>query len=188
MPAPVKLSPPKKPPLKPGRPCLLTKPREAILLKAIEAAMPLKHAAMLAGISYDTLNRWRIKGESELARPEFRDFCKSLRRSEAVAMQRLVTVVREAGEKDWKAATWMLERRFPDEFAKPQHVEHSGPKGQPIQTFTTVEPEVLQRMKRQVGLQQLVGKLGGILLKHKEASDLEKQHGTVAKHSTRLRE
>jgi hypothetical protein len=188
MPAPVKLSPAKKHPLKPGRPCLLTKAREAVLLKAIEEAMPLKHAAMLAGVSYDTLNRWRIKGESEFAPVEFRDFCKALQRSEAVAMHRLVTLIHTAGQSDWKAAAWTLERRFPDEFSKPQRMEHSGPEGKPIEAETTVEPEVLQRMKKQVGMQKILVKLGAILLKQRAAKEAKEQHGAVPKKPTRLRE
>lgn len=188
MPAPVKLPPAKKLPVKPGRPCLLTKPREAILLKAIEEAMPLKQAAMLAGISYDTLNRWRIKGGSEFAAPEFREFCKALERSEAIAMQRLVALISTAGKNDWKAAAWTLERRFPEEFSKPQQMEHSGPAGKPIEALTTVEPEVLRRMKKQSGFVKLLGKLGDILLRQKEEREAKARFGAGEKKPTRLRE
>jgi len=153
----------------------LTEQREAILLKAIEEGMPLKHAAMLAGISYDSLNRWRIRGESEYAPPEFRDFCNALQRSEAIAMQRLVGRIGDAGKSDWRAAAWILERRFREEFAKTQQVEHSGPQGQPIQTQTTVEPEVLQRIRKQAGLVSLVGELGDILSKNRAKREEERQ-------------
>ena len=120
--------------------------------------MPLKHAAMLAGVSYDSLNRRRNKGDSELAPIQFRDFCKALHHAEAVAMQRLLSLISNAGQTDWKAAAWTLERRFPDEFSKPQKLEHSGPEGKPIHALTTVEPEVLQRMKKQSGMQELAMK------------------------------
>lgn len=155
-----------------GRPCLLTTEREGILLKAIEDGLPLKQAAMLAGISYDTFNRWRIKGESESAPDEFRDFCKALRHSEAIAMQRLVGRIQSAGETDWKASAWMLEKRFPDEFGKPQRIEHSGPDGKPIQAMTTVEPEVLQRIKKQAGIVEVLAKFGTILLKNRATKNL----------------
>jgi hypothetical protein len=187
MPAPVKLTPKKQPP-KPGSPCLLTKRCEAVLLKAIEDGMPLKHAAMIAGISYDTLNRWRNKGESEFAPIEFRDFCKALRRAEAVAMQRLLSLISNAGQTDWKAAAWTLERRFPDEFSKPQKLEHSGPEGKPIHALTTVEPEVLQRMKKQSGMQELAIKFAAILAKNNPKADSEKCVAPFEKKPTRLRE
>ena len=186
MPAPVKLTPKKK--LAPGRPCLLTKQREAALLKGIEEGLPLKHAAMLAGVSYDSLNRWRKNGESEYAAIEFRNFCKALRRSEAVAVQNLVKLVHAAGKTDWRAASWMLERRFPEEFGKPVQVEHSGPGGSPIQTHATVEPEVLQRMRKQEGMQALVGKLGTILLEQQAARKAAESYRACSKNTARLRE
>ena len=186
MPAPIKLTSKKK--LSPGRPCLLTKQREAALLKGIEDGLPLKHAAMLAGISYDTLNRWRKCGEPEYAPIEFRNFCKALRRSEAVAVQNLVKLVHGAGTTDWRAASWMLERRFPEEFGKPVQVEHSGPGGSPIQTHATVEPEVLRRMRKQEGMQELVGKLGAILLEQKAAKKAAEAYRARSKGTARLRE
>jgi hypothetical protein len=186
--APVQPPTPKKPLPGRGRPCLLTKEREVILLKAIEEAMPLKQAAMLAGISYDSLNRWRIKGESDFAPAEFRDFCKALQRSEAVAMRSLLTLIHTAGQSDWKAAAWTLERRFPEEYSKPQRVEHSGPEGKPIEAMATVEPEVLRRMRKQAGMVELCGKLGAILLKNKAARNGEGQPEVLAKKPTRLRE
>lgn len=187
MPAPVKLTP-KKPLPQRGRPCLLTKHREAILLKGIEDGMPLKHAAMLAGVSYDSLNRWRIKGESEFAPSEFRDFCKALQHAEAVAMHRLVALINTAGQSDWKAAAWTLERRFPEEFSKPQRVEHSGPEGKPIHALTTIEPEVLQRMKKQSGMQELAIKFGALVMAQKAAKEAAERSASIAGMPARLRE
>jgi hypothetical protein len=105
----------------------MTKHCEASLLRAIEDGLPLKHAAMLAGISYDTLNRWRKRGELENAPLRFRQFCKALRHSEAVAMKRLVNGVSAAGKTDWRAAAWILERRFREEFGKPHEAENKQP-------------------------------------------------------------
>lgn len=159
-----------------------------MLLKAIEDGLPLKQSAMLAGISYDSLNRWRIRGESKSAPLEFCDFCKALRHSEAIAMQRLVGRIQAAGEADWKASAWMLEKRFPDEFGKPQRVEHSGPEGKPIEALAIVEPEVLQRMKKQAGIVEIAAKLGAILLKNRAKRNAVNQHGAFATKRPRLRE
>ena len=104
-------------------------------MEAIRKGMPLKQAAMLAGMSYETLNRWRIQGEAEDAPPEFRHFWQALRRAQAQAMERLLGRIQTASESDWKAAAWILERRHPDDFAKPQRLEHSGPGGSPIATM-----------------------------------------------------
>lgn len=117
-----------------GRPSLLTPERETRLLARIAEGLPLRQAANLAGMSYETLNRWRIQGEAKGAKPEFRHFWQSLRKAQALAMERLVSRIQKAARKDWKAAAWLLERRHADEFARPQRMEHSGPGGSPIAT------------------------------------------------------
>jgi len=61
MPKPVFIK--KKPAKKPGRPTLLNPTLQATLLNAIEEGMPLKQAAQIAGVSYDSLNRWQNRGE-----------------------------------------------------------------------------------------------------------------------------
>ncbi len=163
-----------KQPNKPGRPTLLTKEREAILLSAIEEGLPLKQAAHIAGICYETLNRWRIRGENESAPPEFRQFCQSLERSHAIAMQAHVSCIRKAAlGGDWRASAWTLERRFPEEFTKPQQIEHSGPGGKPMMAIPDGEYEVLTRMRKQAGIKDLVGKLGTILAEQKKRQQEE---------------
>ena len=159
-----------------GRPCLLTKDREAKLLKAIEEGMPLKQSAMLAGICYETMNRWRKNGESESARPEFRQFCQALERSQAIAMQLLVERVSQAGKNDWRASAWMLERRYPEEFGKPDERQKEGPQGRVV--ITDVDCEVLSRIKKQEGIKEAVGRFAEIVARIQERK----------KNGTRLRE
>lgn len=143
-----------------------------MLLTAIEEGLPLKQAAEIAGISYDTLNHWTNRGQRESAPPEYRQFCQLLRRSQAVAMQVNVSAIREAAKRDWRAAAWIWDRRFPADFARQQQIEHSGPGGKPL-----ISPyddcEVLQRMRKQTGLKELAAKLGGILLRNRQQQEAE---------------
>lgn len=170
MPMPVFI--PKNPAKKPGRPTLLNPTRQAALLSAIEEGLPLKEAAEIAGISYNTLNHWQNRGANESAPPEFRQFCQLLRRSQALAMQVNVSAIRDAAKRDWRAAAWILERRFPADFARQQQIEHSGPGGKPL-----ISPyddcEVLQRMRKQTGLKELAAKLGGILMRNRQQQEAE---------------
>ncbi len=161
MPKPIFIK--KKPAKKTGRPTLLNPTRQAALLKAIEQGMPLKQAAAIAGMSYDTLNNWQNRGENESAPPEFRQFCQLLRHSQAVAMQVHVSSICDAAKRDWRAAAWMLERRYPEDFARPQQFEHSGPGGKPLMPDPEVNHEVLVRMKKQQGIVELLKKMGGII-------------------------
>ena len=98
-----------------GRPCLLTASLEKKFFRGIRNGLPLKHAAQFAGLSYDTVNRWRIRGDEEDAPDEFRHFCKALRHAQAVSMNRLVRSVQKAGRKDWRAAAWLLNQRHPND-------------------------------------------------------------------------
>lgn len=157
----------KKPVKKPGRPTLLNPTRQDALLKAIEQGMPLKQAAAVAGISYDTLNHWQNRGENENAPIEYRQFCQLLQRSHAVAMQVHLSSICEAAKRDWKAAAWMLEKRFPTDFARPQQIEHMKP-----QTPTAEENyEVLRRIKKQKNTEKWLGKLGNILMKNRREKE-----------------
>lgn len=177
MPLPVYIK--KKPVKKPGRPTLLNPTRQAALLGAIEEGMPLKQAAEIAGISYDTLNHWQNRGANESAPPEYRQFCQLLRHSQAVAMQVNISLIREAAKREWRAAAWLLEKRFPDEFARPHQFEHSGPRGKSLSPSPDEEYEVLRRMKKQEGIKNILVKLGSIIaekrLQKEEAGKAQKE-------------
>jgi len=102
-----------------GRPPLLNEATAKILFEAIERGLPYKQAAGLAGVSYDTFNRWRLKGRTYDAPKEFCDFCDRLELAQAKAVDSLVDTVRNAAFKgDWKAAAWMLKRRHPEDWER----------------------------------------------------------------------
>ncbi len=139
-----------------GRPCGLTPERESLLMAAIARGLPLKEAASLAGISYDTLNRWRNEAQAENAPPEFRHFCEALKRAQAAAVDILLGRIQEAAQRgDWKAAAWILERRHPDAWGRQQRVEHSGPNGSPIATVS-VSPQEARNFISDESLRELV--------------------------------
>lgn len=75
------------------------------------------HAALAAGISESSLEKWLQKGRAgderytELARE-----CDALKSQHANRLQGVITKAAIAG--DWKAAAWDLERRYPKQYAK----------------------------------------------------------------------
>lgn len=174
---------PNKPVKKPGRPTLLNPSRQAALLEAIEQGMPLKQAAAVAGMSYDTLNHWQKRGENESAPEEYRQFCQLLRRSQAVAMQVHLASICDAAKRDWRAAAWMLERRFPDDFARQQQVEQNVTDAKPWMPDPDITHEVLIRMQKQRGITEILKKLGGIIQEkqrqREEAAKAEREATTL---------
>lgn len=99
-----------------GRPSLLNAETSKILFDAIEGGMRYKQAAALAGISYDTLNRWRNEAEKVDASPEYCDFCNELEAARARGADALIKKIQNGADKDWKAAAWLLSRWFPKEW------------------------------------------------------------------------
>jgi len=102
-----------------GRPTVRTPSVLKVLFGAIERGLPYSQAAALAGISYDSVNRWRKQGLSPDAEPEICDFCKQLGIAKAKSADALLAKVNEAAAKgQWRAAAWMLERRYPEDWGR----------------------------------------------------------------------
>lgn len=102
-----------------GRPPCFNRRRAARVLKAIRRGLTFKQAAAYAGISYSTLNRWRRQGQAEDAPEEFRQFWKAFEQANGEAAFRLVGLIEDAARSgDWKAASWIMERRFANEWGK----------------------------------------------------------------------
>ena len=93
----------------------------------LEAGLTNKDAAILSGITEQTLYDW-IKKHS--------NFSQSLQKAEAKAKQKMIDTVRKAasGHKDgdnivnpvWQAAAWWLERKHKDEYSLRQEITGKG--------------------------------------------------------------
>ena len=111
----------------------------------LRAGLPLKRAAMSAGISERTFHLWRTAGWQEIEHPSkdsdgempfVVDFALKVEAALAAYIQPLVTRISQAsqgkGKGDWRAAATLLQGRFPHEFservavAKSQKVEVAG--------------------------------------------------------------
>ena len=118
-----------------------------IIYKALEARIPIKRCAELAGINYSTYNKWFKKGLDPDEYPVHASFRRKIQRiqigHERSALD-IINRVAQGGEKItetkitmdgdmnimettrkvkhrasvWQAAAWWLERRLPDEYAQ----------------------------------------------------------------------
>lgn len=84
------------------------------IVDRVKAGVPRKYAAVGAGISHETLYVWLKE------RPDFSD---AIAQAEADAVARNTALVEKHAIKDWKAASWWLERRAPEEFGKTEKME-----------------------------------------------------------------
>jgi hypothetical protein len=106
-------------PKKSGRPLLLEQSPEiqAKLVQAVAAGNYLETAASYAGISKDTLYRWLRRGAKERQGP-YHAFAEAVQKALADAEVRDVARVAQAAEKNWQAAAWRLERKFPAKWGR----------------------------------------------------------------------
>ena len=83
-----------------------------------------KDACLIAGIATSTFCLWKAKGEKEGEPAIYSDFLEAIKTAEAKFKQKRLENIRKAGETDWKAEAWQLERKFPEEFGR--RIEHAG--------------------------------------------------------------
>jgi hypothetical protein len=108
--------------------------------KAIKAALEKGNtqqtAATLAGISLDSLMRWKRLGYRDLENgieSAYSNFYTMVERAREAAVDRYVQIIHDAASEDWRAAAFFLERRHPKHWGKTEKHQHSGPEGGPMQ-------------------------------------------------------
>ncbi len=74
----------------------------------ISSGLNRTDSTILAGISYETFTVW-MRDHS--------DFSEAVRRAEVCFKQTHLNRISKAGEIHWLASAWILERKFPEEFA-----------------------------------------------------------------------
>lgn len=84
--------------------------RKDRIIAAVRAGASKATAAKFAGISPRTLRRWAKE------QPEFRE---SLLQADGACETNLLAKIHAATDKNWMAAAWILERRFPERWARP---------------------------------------------------------------------
>ncbi len=100
-----------------GRPTKLTPEVRDRIVQAIKAGNYMETAAAYAGISKDTLYTWLRRGASE-ADGAYAEFAAAVDQALASAETRDVALIGQAAEKEWQAAAWRLERKFPDRWGR----------------------------------------------------------------------
>ena len=105
---------------------ILPRPGDTALQNAIREqvsiGVPLRYAAINAGISEDVAYQWRSEGEAALAEGRVDSphaaFAKMLKEAEAACVVDSVTNWREAKVNDWQRWATLLQRRYPSDFSE----------------------------------------------------------------------
>jgi len=104
----------------------------ARLRDALAAGNTTRTACAMAGISDKSLYRWLKEAESAPEGHELVEFRDTVKGAKAVAEHRNVMVIQEAAQKDWRAAAWFLERRWPKDYGRKRWAEAGGDTTAPL--------------------------------------------------------
>lgn len=124
-----------------GRPRKLNVARQETLTLALVNGATYELAAKYAGISYPTLRRWLVRGGNE-PESDYGQFTQAVKRAEAeAALAALAKITGAAQNGDWRAAAWLLEHRYPQQYGRVR-VEITGQDDTPVQVQAVPrEPE-----------------------------------------------
>jgi hypothetical protein len=99
-----------EPPLKPGRPrSVMTRETILVILRSIRLGMPAERAGLMAGVGSKTLEAFRKRNAT---------FAGLVERAEALAEDTFRGRILKHSQSQWTAAAWLLERRFPERWAR----------------------------------------------------------------------
>lgn len=102
---------------------------EARICEALRLGMTYRHAASYGGVTYQTLLNWRKRAEA--GDSGFIEFVGAMNRAEGEGAMLLLLLIRAAAEqpRNWRAAAWILEHRWPEYYGRPYR---SAPKPPPL--------------------------------------------------------
>ena len=90
--------------------------------KLIAAGNYQRHVAQYLGIDESTWYRWLQKGERAQQNSLYGKLYKAVKKAEAEAVARNVTIIQKAAQDTWQAAAWWLERKCPEEWGRKERV------------------------------------------------------------------
>lgn len=99
-----------------GRPSRFTDDVKKKILWALKIGNYRKVAAEYAGISDRTLISWLSRGRDQMEGDPYHEFYLAVLEAEQTAEVRALGIIQQAAQKDWKAAAWYLERKFPERY------------------------------------------------------------------------
>lgn len=107
------------------------------LLRLLKKGMPRSSSCVRAGTSYPTLKRWVAEGLRDIEAGDDSTYCavlvRDIQQAEAECeeqwLDRLQRHAETARETDWRATSWLLERRHARNWRMSKALDHVPPEG-----------------------------------------------------------
>lgn len=118
-----------------------------VLIPALREGMPKRQAAALCGIHRDTLYGWLEKAKD--GDKNYKDISDTIKKAQAEFVRDRLKSIKKHGESQFQADAWLLERMFPEDFAKLDKLAMTDPTGKNEYTGTKESnAELAQRVDR----------------------------------------
>lgn len=110
-----------------GRQTKLTETVKQTIIDNIEQGLNYESACLSANVSYSTFREWMRRGTdtdgNRQSNELYAEFAEDVNRAVARSEMNLLEGIRRAAETDWKAAAWILERRFPQHWSNNRKIK-----------------------------------------------------------------
>ncbi len=117
---------------------------------AIRSGNYAKVAAQYAGISERTFYEWKATGERDIEKGDttlYSQFFLSIKKAEAEAEVRNVSIIQAEAANTWQAAAWYLERKYKDRWSRRE--ELTGKDGTPIASWSELMKQADAKKKNE---------------------------------------
>lgn len=104
-----------------GRTEKLTQDGIHTAIKYCRAGLPDYQIAAILGVTRETYSRWINHPKTE----NQRQLAHALKKADAEREANLVSRIMRASDDTWQAAAWLLERKYPERYARPTRPEDS---------------------------------------------------------------
>ena len=121
-----------------ARPTKLTPEVHEAIVDGINAGLTFRLSCARAGVTSATFYNWLKKGEAAQS-GALMEFFDAVERAKADSALRLISQITLQAPADWRAAAFILERRFPDDYGR--RAELTGKAGGPVQVDTKVQTQ-----------------------------------------------
>ena len=121
-----------------ARPTKLTPEVHEAIVDGINAGLTFRLSCARAGVTPATFYNWLKKGEVAQS-GALMEFFNAVERAKADSALRLISQITLQAPADWRAAAFILERRFPDDYGR--RAELTGKAGGPVQVDTKVQTQ-----------------------------------------------
>ena len=121
-----------------ARPTKLTPEVHEAIVDGINAGLTFRLSCARAGVTPATFYNWLKKGEVAQS-GALMEFFNAVERAKADSALRLISQITLQAPTDWRAAAFILERRFPDDYGR--RAELTGKAGRPVQVDTKVQTQ-----------------------------------------------